>query len=220
LLNPCIDNKGSLVRIFNAVPESPPVNIYVDDEPGTQNIQYKQITNYVPTRPGKRYIKIYNSQNNKVLLEIPDYETVAGQIMTLVGYGSLNNMKFLPIIDDINETIMPDQTKIRFYNLDSSNITFNLTPGSISQDLGSGIGTNYTRINPGDYHLQIRSLNQATPQVNINISFKPGRIYTVYIVGSVSPDSKNYAHLNIPQVVLAVDGNTLFNKCIWSSRGW
>jgi hypothetical protein len=216
LLDPCLDNKGSLVRIFNAVPGSPPINIYVDDEPGTQNVEYKNISNYVPTRPGKRIIKIYNAQNNKLLLEITDYETIPGQIMTLAAFGSLNNLKFMSIIDDIKETIMPDQTKIRFYNLDASSITFNLTPGSISTDLTSGSSTHYTRINPGDYNLQIRLLNQNAHPLNIKISFKPGRIYTIYFVGSISPDSPDYVQLNIPQVVLSVDGNTLFNKCPWS----
>jgi hypothetical protein len=215
LLKPCIDNQASVVRIFNAVPESPSINIYVDDEPGTQDVEYKEITNYVPTRPAKRNIKIYNAQNNKLLLEIKDYETFPGQIMTLVAFGSLDNLKFMPIIDDINETIMPDQTKLRFYNLDASSITFNLTPGSISNDLTSGGSTEYTRINPGDYNLQIRLMNQNSAPINMKISLKPGRIYTLYFVGSVSPDSPEYAH-NIPQVVLSVDGNTLFNKCPWS----
>lgn len=215
LLNPCLDNQASLVRIFNAVPDSPPINIFVDDEPGTQGVEYKQITNYVPTRPGKRNIKIYSPKDNKLLLEITDYETIPGQIMTLVTFGGLDNLKFLKVIDDINETIMPDQTKVRFYNLDSSTITFSLTPGTISSDLTSGTSTKYTRINPGDYNLQIRLLKQNSAPINIKIRFNPGRIYTVYIVASVNPDSPGYAHLNIPQVMLAADGNTLFNKCPW-----
>jgi hypothetical protein len=214
-LAPCVDEQASVVRVFNAVPGSPPLDIYSNDLPRMRYVEYKEITNYIPTRPGGRNIKIYNSQNNKLLLEIKDYVIVPGQIITCAVLGSLDNLKFIQIIDDINETVMPDQTKIRFYNLDSSLITFSITPVALSIDLTSGDGTKYTKVNPGDYNLQISLPDQNTTSKFIKISFNPGKIYTIYIVGSIDPNSPHYAQFNIPQVVLVVDGNTLLHQCIW-----
>jgi len=149
------------------------------------------------------------------VLEIKDLVVVGGQLITFAAVGGLNNFKFIPIIDDINETIRPDQTKIRFYNLDGSNISLNIDTGLLSADLPSGGSTTYTLISPGEYNLQIRTIEQDKHPVNMKINFKPGRIYTLYIIPSVDPYSNNYHNVNIPQIVLTVDGNTLFAKCFW-----
>lgn len=217
LLAPCIDNQASVVRLFNAVPDSPLLDVHSNDSPRMRYVEYKEITNYIPTKPGERNVKIYSSTDKKLLLELTSCEIVPGQVITCAVFGSLDDLKFIPIIDDINETVMPDQTKVRFYNLDSSTIalTFGSNSSSITTDLASGDGTKYTQINPGDYNLQCSLLNINTNSKKIKISFNPGKIYTVYIVGSVDPNSPNYSQLNIPQVVLVVDGNTLFNQCIW-----
>lgn len=213
LLDPCLDEQASLARVLNAAPGVSSFDIYVNDVPRIMNIEYKELTNYFPTRPGTRNTKVYESQSNNLLLELTDIDIVPGQILTVAAFGSSDNLQYMPIIDDINENVMPDKTKIRFYNLDSYDISFTLTaPGnSMSSNLSSGNGTKYTEINAGDYRLEIRSTNP----ININIRLNQGRIYTVYIISSVDPSSSSYNQANIPQVILAVDGNTLFNKCFW-----
>jgi hypothetical protein len=213
LLDPCLDDQASLARVFNAAPGLSSIDIYVNDISRIRNIEYKEITSYIPTRPGPRNTKVYQSQSNNLLLEVPDIVVPPSQILTVAVFGSSNNLKYMPIIDDINVNVAPDQTKIRFYNLDASDVAFTITSpiGSTSISLASGTGNEYTQINPGEYKLQIRS----TATINITLNLKPGRIYTLYIIGSVSPDSPSYAQANIPQVVVTVDGNTLFDKCIW-----
>lgn len=213
LLNPCLDEQASMARVFNAAPGLSSMDLYINDLPRIWNVEYKEITNYIPTRPGPRNTKLYQAQTNDLLLELPNIDVPPGQIITAAVFGSSNNLQYMPIVDDINETIKPDKTKLRFYNLDTFDVAFSFTSsiGSTSRSLASGIGTEYIQVNPGEYRLQIRSTNP----INMTLNLKPGRIYTIYIIGSVSPDSSGYAQLNIPQVILSVDGNTLFNKCIW-----
>lgn len=213
----CIDEYASIVRAFNAVPGLLPIDFYANDIPRITNVEYREITNYIPTSAAKRNAKIYQSKSNNLLLEIKDFELIGGQIITFAFWGGSNNYKLLPIIDDVNENVMRDETKVRFYNLDTTPITFTvaLPSGLLSRALAPGNGTNYTKINPGNYNLQIRSSNQATPPKIVILPLEPGRIYTVYILASIDPNSPNYAQANIPQVVLVVDGNTFFNKCVW-----
>jgi len=113
---------------------------------------------------------------------------------------------------------MPDQTKFRIFNLDSFAITFDiaLPTGLVSTALSSGSGTSYTRIVPGSYRLHVHSHNPITPTKSVIIPFNPGRIYTIYIVPSIDPSSSIYNQANIPQVIMVIDGNTCFNKCIWT----
>ena len=212
-LDVCLDDQASIARTFNAAPGVLLLDLFVNDRPRVQNVEYKEITSYLPTRPGLRNTKIYDPKTNKLLLEVPNVDIPPGQIITATVFGGLNNLQYMPIIDDINVQVSPDKTKVRFYNLDSSDIGFTLTSpyGSRSMSLAFGQGSEYLQLNPGDYKLQIR----ATNPVSMNIVFKPGRIYTLYMIPSISPDSPNYYMANIPQVILAVDGNTIFHKCVW-----
>ena len=167
--------------------------------------------------PGPRNVKIYNTQNNELLLEIPNVEVPSEQILTSAIYGGTSSLKFLQIIDDVNIRIAPDETRIRFYNLDSIPITFTITPTIGLQDkfLQSGQGTEYYNVPPGDYNIQISWSNQTPNQKskNVSIRFNPGRIYTLYFINSINPDDLSYSVANIPQIVLMVDGNTLYDKC-------
>jgi hypothetical protein len=91
--------------------------------------------------------------------------------------------------------------------------TLSSSSGSSTIVLDSGSGSNYTQINPGSHSLELTIPNQRPKTINMN--FKPGRIYTVYIINNTSPDTQGYDQINIPQVILVVDGNTLFTKCIF-----
>ena len=212
LSDPCIDEQVSLVRVFHTIPGLQSVDYYVNDLPKMKNIEYKEITNYIPTSPGEEKVKIYSSQGNNLLLEVNN-SVIPGQILTNTIWGSLSKLQLLTIIDDVNQDIRPDQTKYRFYNLDASAAKISLTSpkSSLSTTLASGTGSNYNEINSGVYRLEVSTTNT----IGATITLKPGRIYTIYILSSVSSDSKDYAQNNIPQIILSVDGNTLFDKCIW-----
>ena len=92
--------------------------------------------------------------------------------------------------------------------------TLSSPSGSSTIALDSGSGSNYTQIDPGSYSLALTIPGQRPK--TINIIFNPGRIYTVYIINSISPDTPGYDQANIPQVILVVDGNTIFTKCVFS----
>jgi hypothetical protein len=195
-------------RTLNAIPGSDPIDIYVNEIPFLLNLDYMELSTYRPVLPVTGDVKYYPSGNrDNLLLELKDYLLQGGQIITFALVNFSKGMEVLPIFDDINERVAPDKTKIRIYNLDASNLTFSL--GAITSSLAPGNGTDYIDINPGRHRLDVQSTNQKT----ININFNPGRIYTIYIVGSINAESPSYATGNIPQVILAVDGNTIFDKC-------
>jgi hypothetical protein len=212
-LSPCLDNQAAQVRVLNTVPGLT-VDYYINDVPRITNLKYMELTRYISSRPGPRNLKIYEANTKNLLLEIKDIDIILGQLITDPIYGSKDNLKFVQLIDDINESIMPDETKVRIYNLTSSGVQFTLsspTTSPMTLALSSGNGTKYTKITPSRHSLKINFASQNSKTININL--KPGRIYTVYIIDNISSDSPNYTQLNIPQVILVVDGNTLFAKC-------
>jgi Domain of unknown function (DUF4397) len=215
---PCVPPEYSFIRGFHALPELPPVDVYINGMLRARSFEYKDMTPYMPSGFESYDVQFYlvGTKDNPIL-DIKGFNTERGQILTFAVLGSSSDIKLIPIIDDINETIRPDETKIRFYNLDSSPITFtmSLSNGSISRSLASSEGTDYTLINPGSHRFEVRSSNPAIRPITMEIDLNPGRIYTLYVTGSVDPASKFYAQGNIPQVILAVDGNTFLYKCVF-----
>jgi len=215
---PCTPPEYSFIRGLHALPELQPVDVYVNNMLRAKNFGYKDMTPYMPSGFEMYNIQIFLSGTNEnPLVDIQNLKVPKGQIMTFAILGSIEDIKLLPIIDDINEITIPNETKIRFYNLDSSITTLDLTlpKSSISLFLEPGSGTAYTKIIPGNHRLKVSSTNPYVRPINIEIDFKPSRLYTIYVTGSIDPSSPGYALGNIPQVILSVDGNTMISKCIF-----
>lgn len=217
LEEPCVTRISALIRGFQSIPELPPVDVYVNDILTVRNFQFKDMSQYKTQCFETQNVKIFpTGTTDTPLAVIENIPVPLGQILTFTITGSIKDIDIVPIIDDINERIRPDQTKIRFYNLDNSDISFemSLPQGSISQTLSYNQGTNYDLINSGTHRFQLKSSNKNIRPIDIRIELKSGRIYTLYITGSMDPNSPLYSAGNIPQIILAVDGNTLYGKCI------
>jgi hypothetical protein len=216
VIEPCTPPEYSFIRGFHSLAEFPPVDVYVNAMLRAKNFKYKDMTPYMPSSFGPYDIQVFlTGTKDKPLVDIKNLQIPTGQIITFAILGSSKELKLLPIIDDINETIMRDETKIRFYNLNGPNIAFTMSMpnGSISSSLNSGNGTGYYKVNHGKHVFEVRSSSQNVKPIITGIDLKPGIIYTLYITGSIDPSSPSYAQLNIPQIVLVVDGNTFLSKC-------
>lgn len=214
---PCITPISSLIREFQALPALPTIDVYINDVWVTRNLRYKDMAQYKVFCLTSYNIKIFPAGNREqTLADIKNIQVPLGQIITFAITGSVDNIKILPIIDNINERVTIDQTKIRFYNLDNSVISFqmSLPNGSINDSLAYSEGTQYNLINPGSHRFQLTSENPNIQPIDINIDLNPGRIYTLYVVGSIDVNSPGYKTGNVPQIILSVDGNTLNKACV------
>lgn len=217
LEEPCVTRISALIRGFQSIPELPPVDVYVNDILVVRNFQFKDMSQYKTQCVETQNVKIFpTGTTDTPLTVIENIQVPLGQIVTYAITGSIKDIDIVPIIDDINERIRPDQTKIRFYNLDNSDISFEMSfpQGSMSQTLSYNQSTNYNLINPGTHRFQVKSNNTNVKPIDIRIELKSGRIYTLYITGSMDTNSPLYLAGNIPQIILSVDGNTLYSKCI------
>ena len=197
-----------MVRTLNAIPGSGSIDLLVNNVPFLLGLEFMELSIYRPALPLVGDVTYYPSGNrDNLLLELKNYELLGGQIMTFALTDFSKGMEVVPIVDDINQRVAPDETKVRVYNLDATNLAFTL--GTLSRNLLPGTGTEYIGINPGRYKLNVKTTSQKSMNINLN----PGRIYTIYILGSINAKSPSYKTGNIPQVILAVDGNTVFDKC-------
>jgi hypothetical protein len=212
LIIPCLIPNYSFIRLFNSMPESPALDIYINDEfIIARNIAYKGITPYFTVESGVYNIQIYlTGTKDNPIIELKQVQIYQDQILTLLLVGTANNIELVTAVDDINQTVNPDESMIRIFNLTRDYLTYSI--GSIYSGLSSKTGTEYISISPGAYKLEINPPHRSH-KISITVIINPGKIYTIYILESVPPDSPQYEFSNIYQILQVVDGNTLLKKC-------
>jgi hypothetical protein len=211
LIIPCLIPQYSFIRFFNSMPESPAIDIYVNDELLIASNTYKGITPYFPALAGVYNIQIYlTGTKDTPIIEIKVVQIYQEQIITLVIAGTINNIEIVTVVDDINQTIKPDESMVRIFNLTHNFLTYSI--GIIYSGLVSNKGTAYIKMSPGTYTLEVRPPARSHIKA-VKVDLNPGKIYTIYILESVRPDSPQYQNANIYQILQVVDGNTILKKC-------
>jgi hypothetical protein len=210
---PCLAPGFTFLRIAHILPQLGLVSVYLNDKPIIL-ANYLDFSPYFPVIPGVYNFRFYSPLNNTLLFEIKNLEVPANQLSTLVVTGNLENLRVLEVIDDINEKVDADETKVRVFNLTTDKIAYNISLNNYnnSGELLYRSGTNYVKTSPGEAVLQVQLPNGKTQTINLDLN--PGRIYTIYVAESLDPTSPSYKLGNILQFILVVDGNTAIIKCI------
>lgn len=195
---------ASYIRMLHASPDSPAVDIYINNNPIIKGLAYKGFTDYMPIPSGSHNIKIYPSGNTTrpivdTNLFIPD-----GIIYTVAAIGTLPNISLLPI-EDTRRPIIQGKTLLRFAHLspEAPNQDITLTQGTpLFKNIGYKQITKYIPINPGLHRIQ--ALVAGTDKVILdvpNITLHPNKFYTIYEVGLTSKNPTL-------QVLIPLDGNS------------
>lgn len=191
---------GSLVRVFHASPDAPPVDIYVDDNLTFKNLKFMDITQYVPLEKGEYKIDIYatGTQENPVLSQILEIDD--SDIYTVAATGNLDDLSLIVIEDSISQQPFDMYSFFRVVHLspDAPAVDVLVNDKKAFEDIEFREGSMYQGVSPGQYSVKIALNSDGTVVLPLKVTLKPNRIYTLYAVGNASD-------LNVIQ---SVDGNT------------
>lgn len=182
-------SSDSYVRILHASPDAPPVDIYANGNLIAKNLAYKQLTNYVPVKPGEYTIQVYptGKKLNPVIntkLTVPQNSS-----FTIAAVGKLANISLLPIMEVYMPMVDKRKSYIRFAHLSPNAPAVDITLPD-GKKLFSNVSykqyTDYISVEPGNYTLQVRPAGSNQVVLTVpNVKLLPGTIYTVYAVGLV-----------------------------------
>lgn len=194
----------SYIRVLHASPNTPAVDIYVNNRQTFRNVTFKKFTDYVNLPTGLYNIKVFTAGTmiNPIIntsLFIP-----GGIIYTVAITDTLPNIHLFPILD-VRRPIIQGKTLVRFVHLspDAPNMDITLPNGTVLfRNIGYKGVTRYISVNPEQYTLEARISGSGEKILTIpNIKFKPDRFYTVYAVGYASKTPKL-------QALIPLDGNS------------
>lgn len=194
----------SYVRILHAAPNTPAVDVYVNNNPVAKNVRYREFTKYLSLLPGVYNIKVYaaNTTSNPVIdlnTNIP-----ARSIFTAAAIG-LPNQVSLQLIPEPHLQRLPGRVYVRFAHLspNTPNLDITLTNGTkLFSDVQYKEVTDYIPLKPGVYNIQAKVTGTNNIVIRVpNIKLLPNRYYTLYAVGL----SGGKPPL---QVLIPLDGNS------------
>jgi hypothetical protein len=218
-LPPCLTSQYSFIRVFNSLIRPEALDVYMNNDfLLAKDLKAVQTSSYVPGSGGKYSIQVYltNTKDNPIL-EVDDVEIIGGQLMTLAITGDLNNLKLVPIIDNVEQEPKPNKSVVRFYNLTPDSLIFLMVSNGykLARKVESISGNEYMEILTGTYQVSVFSSDEIGQILNTDIKMNGDKIYTLYCVGTSNPELKKLGLGYNFQIIQVLDGNTIIKKCIF-----
>jgi len=177
---------NSYVRILNASPNSPPIDIYLDDKLITQNLAYKEFSKYLLFPEGNHNIKVYpTGQNVNSIIDSP-ISLPSGFAYNIAAIGSFPNI----MLYAIPEPTVPQnfgRACVRLINLSPNSplIDIRVQDGTkIFSNVKYEDYTTYACIPPGTYTFRVIPTGTNDAILTIpNVQLMPNKYYAIYVVG-------------------------------------
>ena len=195
-----IKNNSSLVRVFHAAPQSPNVDVYVNDQMVFSNLAFGDFTRYVYLDEGEYNVSMYlaGQKDRPVINQMVDVPSQ--QIFTIAATGNLDNLGLLVIPDKVSKSPSQNYSSVRVIHLspNAPGVDILVDGDTLFEDISFGEGTDYVDLNPGTYNVNVVLNTDKSVVLPLKVTLNPDKIYTIYIIGN--PPTL--------QAVQVVDGNT------------
>ena len=195
-----IKNNSSLVRVFNAAPQAPNVDVYVNDQMVFSNLAFGDFTRYVYLDEGEYNVSVYlaGQKDRPVINQMVDVPSQ--QIFTIAATGNLDNLGLLVIPDKVSKSPSQNYSSVRVIHLspNAPGVDILVDGDTLFEDISFGEGTDYVDLNPGTYNVNVVLNTDKSVVLPLKVTLNPDKIYTIYIIGN--PPTL--------QAVQVVDGNT------------
>lgn len=210
-MNPCLCSK-SYFRVLNAVKNSPPLDVYINEILLSFNLRYGEFSKYMKFMPGIYKFKIYLSGNQEEPIFETDIEIGPNKAYNGAIAGDINDISNMCIyvISDAKEGVdMKNMTSMKIVNLipDSNPLELVVSDETILyNNLRYGDVPNNVVLPSGRYDLYVQEDEDNIILKANNIDLAPKMYYTLFLIGEYG--KKPRIELIIPQ-----DGLNYLDLC-------
>lgn len=194
----------SYLRVFHAVPDAPPIDVYINDKKIVGNLRFKQFSEYLPIPRGTYSLKVFQAGTMSLPIISKKLIIDGNEIATIAAINMTKDVALMSINEPMLK-IKPANTNLRFIHLSPNSPHVDVvlpSGGMLFQDIGYAETTDYIPVAPATYTVQVKPTGSNKVVLTVpNITLKPERYYTIYAIGLL--DGKPPL-----QVVIPLDGNS------------
>jgi hypothetical protein len=182
------------LRVINASPDAPNLDVYVNGQRVSRGVRFRQITGYVTVQPGEAQIQVVQAgrslSRGPVLID-QKVTVELGKAYTFAAAGLLADIKGLTFTDDWDAP-GKGQAKVRVVHLspDAPAIDVFAAPmgtqesAKVVSNLAFGQASEYVLINSGGWNFDVKAAGTDTTALMLDgMTVAEGRTSTVFAVG-------------------------------------
>jgi hypothetical protein len=182
---------NALVRVINAAPGNPSVDVFADDQKVFESVAFKSVTPYKELSDARHAFRVRQAGQDSAQPIAENSEGLAGgKHYTIVVMPDTNNKAALYVVSD-NITAPPaEKAQVRIVNASPDAGEIDVVAKEHNKALFSGVNfqkeTSYMDVDPMKMTLEIKQEGQQQAIVTLpNANFEKGKFYTIVITGMV-----------------------------------
>ena len=175
--------------IGNASPNSGDLYFFADDNlVNTNGLNFGSALGYYNFYAGERTLNVKNSLGN--VLASKDLTLDVGDFFTAFAVNTSENLE-LVVYEDSLMIPVSGKAAVRFINLspDAESIDVFDETTAVASDLSFKEASSFTELPAGIYDFSFRTSGDDASLYTKNIQLNPGRIYTIYTKGFITPST-------------------------------
>lgn len=182
------------VRLVQASPNAPVVDVIAGSIPIATNLAYRQVTDYESVPANSYKVEVFPAGTRSNPLIKRDMTLSAGRAYTILSIGMLENIRPLVLVDDRTDP-PAGQAKVRFIHAspDAPALDIGIPSASLmlTRNLAFGSASPYITVNPGTYDVSVAPSGQGDNVVLTvpDVSVESGKVYTVIAMGRVATNT-------------------------------
>lgn len=180
------DMDVSYVRIFNASPDAPPIDIYVNGGLVFENLSFKGFTEYIALSMGQYEMKVFTAgqKDTPVLTQV--VQLAEKEVITIAATGNFEDLQLVPYIEGNSEDLPEDESRVRVIHLspDAPNVDVLVDGQIVFEDVGFLDATNYAQLSSGVYDVEVNIAGTNDNVLTLKPQLKNQKVYTIYVVGN------------------------------------
>lgn len=190
----------SIVRAFNASPDAPAVDVYIDGQLVVEDLSFTNFSDYSYLEEGIHTIQVTPGGDVSTVLINKMVDVPDDRIFTIAAVGNLEDIGLLLIEDDINEVPSTKEATLRVVRLSPNSPAVNVIANNntLFRNINFKESPGYIKVPSGMYDIKIALSENGDVVLSNKINLKANRIYTIFAIG-------NHPNLELMQ---SVDVNT------------
>lgn len=180
------DMNISYVRVLNASPDAPAVDIYINGGLIFKNIKFKDFTEYVQLSMGQYKMEVYPvGQMDKPVLA-QNIQVPEKQVITIAAAGNFEDLQLIPYIEGDADGLAMNQSRVRLIHLspDAPEVDVLINGQIVFNNIGFMDATDYIKVVSGTYNIVVNLAGTNDTVLTFSLQLNSQKVYTVYVVGN------------------------------------
>lgn len=191
------DMNVSYMRFFNASPDAPQVDIYINGGLTFKNIPFKGFSEYVQIPMGDYKIEVFTAGDKGSPVLTQNINVPKKEVITLTALGNFEDLQLVSYTEGNSEDLPEDESKIRFIHLspDAPKVEVLIDGNLVFDDVGFMDATDYEQLPSSTYNIIVNLADTNDTIMSLKPELKSQKVYTIYIIGN-PPDLSSIQSLD------------------------